>query len=58
MLAGAAMIVVGVWLTLQGIGGNLAARIRDWALGERRVSAFGGGGGFGQPGSSAGGSSF
>lgn len=58
MLSGLAMVLIGVWLTLQGVGGNLAGRIRDWAQGERRFSGFGGGGGFGSPGSSAGGSSW
>lgn len=31
MLSGFAMVVVGLWLTSQAIGGNLAGRIRSWA---------------------------
>lgn len=39
ILSGLAMVVVGVWLTLQGIGGNLAARIVDWATGAAATPA-------------------
>lgn len=31
VFSGVAMIVVGVWLAAQAIGGNLAGRIRSWA---------------------------
>lgn len=33
VLSGLAMVIVGAWLTLQAIGGNLAGRIRTWASG-------------------------
>lgn len=44
IFSGAAMVLVGVWLTLQAIGGNLAGRIRGWATGA---------GGSGSPSSTA-----
>ncbi len=31
MLSGVAMTVVGVWLAIQAIGGNLAGRLVSWA---------------------------
>lgn len=48
VLSGMAMIIIGVWLTAQAIGGNLAGRIRSWASG----ATAGGGEGSSSSGSS------